>query len=233
MEQYCIKAGYEHRSVNATFESEPGAYWNRRRLLLSHYAQYAVYELAADLIRERQLKTVLDIGCGLGHKLVRLICPLASVTAFDQATCVSKARELFPELDIRPIDLESGDAVCAGQFDLVMSVDVIEHLVDPDKLLALMKRCCHGQSLVLISTPERDIRRGLHCMKSKKAEHVREWNRSEFAAYLSSRGLEVIDHRLLPAFRCGLNPYMLKERWRLIRKGISLRYSQCAVCRVV
>ncbi|MBM4422652.1 MAG: hypothetical protein FJ030_04575 [Chloroflexi bacterium] len=50
----------------------------------------------------------------------------------------------------------------------------------------------------MISTPERDVLRGPDALHCPKAEHVREWNRSEFARYLETRGLEIVEHRLLP-----------------------------------
>ncbi|MEM9882426.1 MAG: methyltransferase domain-containing protein, partial [Planctomycetota bacterium] len=119
-----------------------------------------------------------------------------------------------------------------GPADLVMSVDVIEHMLDPDLLLDFIRGHTHADSWVVVSTPERDVRRGPDNMKSKKAEHVREWNQSEFAAYLDDRGFEVVEHRCAAAFRVGWSRLMWKERWRLLRKGISLDYSQVAVCRV-
>ncbi len=229
---YGIKPGYEHRTVNATLEEEAGDYWNPTRLLLSRYAQYAVYDLAAGLVRERGLKTVLDVGCGLGHKLHDLLNPFADVTGVDQPSCVEASRQLLPDLSLTSADFEKPDATGLGTYDLVMSVDVIEHLLDPDMLLDFIRAHCHANSVVVVSTPERDVRRGTSNNRSPKAEHVREWNRAELRAYLDASGFSVDRHVLLPAFKVGWSRYMIKERWRLLRKGISHRYTQAAVCRV-
>ena len=235
MKTYHIKPGYEHRTVNATVEESTGDYWHSHRLLLSHYAQYAVYELAAKLMREHGLKTALDVGCGLGHKLDKLVTPVAERTVgIDQDTCVEIAQQMLPstKIEFRSADFEQPNDTGLGTFDLVMSVDVIEHMLDPDMLLNFIKAHCHEGSYVLISTPERDVRRGKDNMKSPKAEHVREWNQAELAAYLQEEGLEVVEHVNLPAFRVGASMYMIKERWRLLRKGIAYRYTQAAVCRL-
>ncbi len=235
MKTYGIKPDYEHRTVNATLEENTGDYWHTNRLLLSQYAQYAVYELAATLMEEHGLRTVLDVGCGLGHKLDKLVAPHAErCVGIDQPTCIEVSKKMLPDTAITfaSADFEQPGDTGLGTFDLVMSVDVIEHLLDPDLLLGFIKAHCHEDSIILISTPERDLRRGKDNRKSPKSEHVREWNRAELAAYLTGEGFDVIEHVTLPAFRVGLSAYMLKERWRLLRKGIAYRYSQAVVCQL-
>jgi SAM-dependent methyltransferase len=231
MGDYCIKDGYEHRVANATLEQNPGDYWRDRRMLLSRHAQHAVYSRAARLITERGLTTVIDVGCGLAHKLMDQIAPLAQVTGIDQPTAVEIAKQIHPKGRFVSDNFEEATS-SLGTFDLVLCVDVIEHMHNPDVLLNYLAARCHKGSYVVVSTPERDVRRGKSNMKSTRPEHVREWNRDEFRRYLQTRGFQVISHELLPAFRVGWSPYMLKERWRLVRKGISVRYSQVAICRL-
>ena len=55
-------------------------------------------------------------------------------------------------------------------------------------------------------------------MKSPRKEHVREWNQSELRRYLESRGFKVVHQALLPAFRVGFSPRLLRERLRLFRR---------------
>jgi len=231
MGDYCIKDGYEHRTVNATMEAQAGDYWDPKRLRLSHYAQWHAYDRAAQLVKEHNLKTVLDVGCGMGHKLMSMIAPLAEVTGVEQPTAAAKAKELFPEGRFVSADLERPDETGLGKFDLLLCVDVIEHLLDPDILLRFMRSHCHDDSYVLLSTIERDVRRGKSNMKSTKAEHVREWNLDEFGSYLTRQGFKVIEHKTAPAFKMGLWGPLIKDRWRLLRKGVSLNYNQVAVCR--
>ncbi len=235
LSRYHIKPTYQHRTENATLEDEPGDYWNPVRLLLSRHAQHAVYQLAARLANQHRPARVLDVGCGLGHKLVDQLSHLPEVIGVDQPTCVHQARQLHPPgTPVRFVaaDLEQPDTTDLGLFDLILSVDVIEHLLDPDMLLTFLKAHAAPQATMIISTPERDVRRGTDNTQSPKAEHVREWNRPELKSYFQSSGLTVTQHLLLPAFSTGLSRYMIKERWRLIRKRIPLRYTQAAVCQL-
>ena len=111
-----------------------------------------------------------------------------------------------------------------GTFDLVLSIDVIEYLFSPDILLDYISARVHKDSYILLSTLDRDLYRGKDSNGSPKPEHVREWDQKEFAQYIGWR-FEVVDHRLLPAFRIGWRPFMLKEYWRLAKKGVPINYN--------
>jgi 2-polyprenyl-6-hydroxyphenyl methylase/3-demethylubiquinone-9 3-methyltransferase len=234
MKTYSIKDGYEHRTANVTVETEPGDYFTPTRIKNGRYLQVHPYLEAARLMRREGLGSVLDIGCGTGCKLVAHLEPVArSSVGLDQQTVIDLVHTLHPEARSRFVvaDLERPAETDLGTFDLIVSIDVVEHLLDPDLLLDFIRAHCHDGSWVVLSTPERDVRRGPDNMKSPRKEHVREWNRSELRQYLESRGFEVVRQALLPAFRVGFSPRLLRERLRLVRKRIPYRYNQLAVCR--
>jgi hypothetical protein len=53
-------------------------------------------------------------------------------------------------------------------------------------------------------------------MASKKPEHVREWSRPEFAAFVRSRGIRILASRLFPKDDAPLHTHWEQEaRWRL------------------
>ena len=113
-----------------------------------------------------------------------------------------------------------------------MTANVIEHMADPDRLLDFLRRHVHDAGHVIVATPERDLRRGRSNTRPTKAYNIREWNRDELASYLDDRGFEIESHDLVPGFRFGGSWKMLKERCRLLRKRIPIRYIQCVTCRV-
>ncbi|MDP2649012.1 MAG: class I SAM-dependent methyltransferase [bacterium] len=91
-----------------------------------------------------QEKKILDIGCGDGL-LVRLI-----TEKYDDARCtgvdfshnaVAKARINVPKADFKVVDAVSASLPFDDNaFDVVIALDVFEHVLMPEKLLAEMKR---------------------------------------------------------------------------------------------
>jgi len=230
---YCIKDGYQHGTANVTVEQTPGEYWSPQRFKATRHNQLHTYLEARDLLRERGLKTVLDVGCGVGYKLATVLSPLAArAVGVDQPNAIKLARQFYAHLPIQfeAVDLEEKRDSGLGTFDLVVCADVIEHLLDPDVLLEFILAHCHERSCVVISTPERDVRRGPGNVKSPRREHVREWNRDELRRYLEASGLRVVRQLLRPGFAIGWSPKYLRERLRLLRQRVPYRYCQVAVC---
>src|SRR3982751_6205521 len=99
-------------------------------------------------------KPALDVGCGPGLLAEPLARLGARVTAIDAAPeVIVVAREHAAAQGIS-IDYRSGDVQeLEGQFDLITSMEVIEHVAAPAAFLkALAKRLAPGGLLVL-STP--------------------------------------------------------------------------------
>lgn len=190
MGEYSIKAGYR-------INPEPHAY--RDSLADSQMYQVDVYRLAAEIARSPAIQSVLDIGCGLASKLVEFVLPhCETLTGIDSPETAARCAELHPIGRWIGGDLESPDFPLGGPYDLIISADVIEHLRNPDRLLELMRRGSHPKTVVVLSTPERDLRRGAEDMGPPgNPAHVREWNSSEFLAYLEGRGMVIRESRIV------------------------------------
>jgi SAM-dependent methyltransferase len=211
-------------------------YWNADRIAASAKYQYHVYRWAAELAQQRGLKSVLDVGCGPGTKLSRLIAPVTSdIEGIDQPSGVAAARRTGAAGRYTEVDLERPDSVAAWRtFDVIICADVLEHLIDPGPAIELMKRFSRPETLMVISTPDRARLRGRDCMESPKPEHVREWTVPEFARYLRSRGLRVEQIKLFPADDAPENAGMKEEMlWRLRLARFSPRRCQTMLCRTV
>ncbi|MFC4254178.1 bifunctional 2-polyprenyl-6-hydroxyphenol methylase/3-demethylubiquinol 3-O-methyltransferase UbiG [Altererythrobacter xixiisoli] len=102
-------------------------------------------------------KSALDVGCGAG-----LLCePLArlggDVTGIDAAPENAQAAAAHAEgagLDIRYIAGEVG-AQDIGTFDLVTSMEVIEHVADKADFVAALRARLAPGGLMILSTPNR------------------------------------------------------------------------------
>jgi len=101
-------------------------------------------------------KTALDVGCGAGllaEPLARLGAKVTAVDAAPELIEVAKAHAQGQGLaiDYRAVGVED----LGGQFDLVASMEVIEHVADPQAFIdGLAARLAPG-GLMILSTPNK------------------------------------------------------------------------------
>jgi hypothetical protein len=132
------------------------------------------------------------------------------------------------------VDLEAPSFAPERAYDLIICADVLEHLIDPDPAIRLIRRCAHAGTLVLLSTPDRRRRRGRGCMRSDKPEHVREWSRDEFLRFVGTRGLEVLCSRLTPQDNTPVRAHLRSElAWRLRLAEQSTLACHAVLCRPI
>jgi 2-polyprenyl-6-hydroxyphenyl methylase/3-demethylubiquinone-9 3-methyltransferase len=107
-------------------------------------------------LKPLQGKSALDVGCGAGLLAEPLARLGAKVTAIDAAPGLiaaarSHAKEQGLEIDYRAAAVEN----VGGQFDLVTSMEVIEHVANPGRFVeALAARLAAG-GLMILSTPNK------------------------------------------------------------------------------
>ena len=101
-------------------------------------------------------KTALDVGCGAGLLAEPLARLGAKVTAVDAAAELIAAAKLHAQgqsldIDYRASTVEALD----GQFDLVTSMEVIEHVADPQAFVSSLAARLAPGGLLIISTPNK------------------------------------------------------------------------------
>lgn len=201
-DRYFIKAGYRPNATSATYGgSADSAYWNAERIATASEYQYDAYRIAAEIVRSQRIDALLDVGSGPPKKLAELMPPELRIHLVDQPSTRQIAAALLPRAAFAAANLERADLDLGETFRLILCADVIEHLLDPDPCLDFMRRHLRPGGLMLLTTPERDVQRGPDCDNCPHPMHVREWNRGEFRTLLESRGLEVVEQRLLPQRR--------------------------------
>ncbi len=102
-------------------------------------------------------KSALDVGCGAGLLCEPLARLGAAVTGVDAAPENTTAAAIHCEgagLDIRYMAGEIG-ALDIGRFDLVTSMEVIEHVADKRAFVAELARRLAPGGLLVLSTPNR------------------------------------------------------------------------------
>jgi 2-polyprenyl-6-hydroxyphenyl methylase / 3-demethylubiquinone-9 3-methyltransferase len=102
-------------------------------------------------------KRVLDMGCGAGlltEPLARLGGQVTGVDAAPENIAAAKAHAVESGLSI---DYRAGDlsAVAGESFDLVISLEVVEHVTDPAAFIAGLAAALAPGGLMILSTPNR------------------------------------------------------------------------------
>ena len=146
------------------------------------------------LLLDAKAGRVLDLGCGAGRLLARLVREpgFTRITGLDaSASSLAVARgELAAHLESGRLVLLHGQVYAphpgAGDADAVTLVEVIEHL-DPQRLSAA-ERCVFGHyrpPLVVVTTPnvEYNPLLGLREGQRRDPEHRFEWPRERFRSW--------------------------------------------------
>lgn len=133
---------------------------------------------------------VLDLGCNNGYGTSQIAASSASVIGCDVSeSALSDARKRFPNIDFRRIDglsLPFAD----GQFDVVISFQVIEHVDDTAVYLAEICRVLKFPGTAIFTTPNAAIRLDPG-MRPWNRFHVREYRAHELSQTLRETFVEV------------------------------------------
>ncbi|MFD1106711.1 bifunctional 2-polyprenyl-6-hydroxyphenol methylase/3-demethylubiquinol 3-O-methyltransferase UbiG [Sphingobium olei] len=149
-------------------------------------------------------KRALDVGCGAGLLAEPLARLGAHVTGLDAApeniaAAQDHAQRQGLAIDYRATPVEQ---LSEGTFDLVTSMEVIEHVADPAAFVAALAATLAPDGLLILSTPNRTplsrlamITIGESIGGIPKGTH--DWGKfltpDELTALLEAAGLEVID----------------------------------------
>lgn len=208
---FFIKDGYCLNPVKTFDIADSDKYWTEERLKTSEYLQYHVYEFAYRLFTKKHLNSVIDVGSGPGLKTKHFFERRGTeVYLLDQPTTKVITDKTFPNASFVTADL-SKPYDLDRKFDLVICADVIEHLENPDILLETLRGLCKENGYIVLSTPDRDMRRGLDNNQSPNPEHVREWNFSEFSNYIRSRDFIIEEHVNLPSIKLNKRQLLLHK----------------------
>lgn len=149
-------------------------------------------------------KRALDMGCGAGLLAEPLARLGAAVTAVDAAPeNIAAARHHAAAMGLT-IDYRHGDtgAVKGEAFDLVTSLEVIEHVADPRAFVAGLAAALAPGGLLILSTPNRthfsrlamiEIGEGLGSIPRGTHDWDKFITPDELTAILGEAGLRVID----------------------------------------
>lgn len=203
---------------------------------------YLCAQIAAQFDRDRRAPapfaglSLLDVGCGGGlasEPMARLGAEVTGLDAAEAAIGAARAHaaESGLSIDYRRQTAEALAAEGAG-FDVVLGLEIVEHVPEPPALVATLGALAKPGGLVILSTVNRTPASFLKGVVA--AEYIlgwlprgtHDWRRfvtpEELAGWCAQAGLDVVD-------RCGMAYAPLSDLWRLDRRDLSANYLLTAV----
>jgi 2-polyprenyl-3-methyl-5-hydroxy-6-metoxy-1,4-benzoquinol methylase len=190
-------------------------YWYRRHLV--------VYEWIAERVRGRR---VVDLACGEGYGTAVLGRRAASVVGVDaNPDAFEHARLKYTGGNVRfernMIEIWTGDVDC------VVFLQTIEHVQDPDAVLARLRELIGPSGVAYVSTPNVLTLAPAGADRSGNPWHVREYRPDEYHALCARHFAHVELLGLFHARKLRIHELALRHaRWDAVhaRLGITERF---------
>lgn len=159
-----------------------------RSLLFQHFT----YMTARNVLVERNLSSVLDLGCGGTGKLGAYFYPFTrDITGVDLPEVVDCLKDI-PYGKWYSWNLNEPDLDLGRKFDLIISADNVEHLSFVSSLFEVIKRHSKPETFIVFSTPDAST------VKTSNLSHKHSWTKDEFALILINNGFNIIEGTTVP-----------------------------------
>ena len=205
---------------------------------LDYITQQISAETGRDLTQPKPFKglRILDIGCGgglLSEPMARLGATVVGADAAEKNIPVAQlhAQQSGLDIDYRFITAEAL-AEAGEQFDVVLNMEVIEHVADPLVFLTACKSLLKPQGMMICSTLNRNPKSYLFAIIG--AEHIMRWlpkGTHEWNKFITPDELfeQIKNAGLTPVDRQGFVFNFLTRSWSLSHKDLSVNYVTTSV----
>lgn len=179
-------------------------FWEMNKKTPDYFKEMIRYHRIRDILNLRD-KKVLDLGCGDGYFSYLLACDGNKVTAVDVSKQrLDKFKKLALENNIKQV-LYNGQRLpfSDSSFDVVVILEVIEHLVDYEIVLKEICRVLRKGGKVVVGTPykealEKRMWQCPHCGKKFHLYgHVHSFDEESLKKALEKVGFEFLSFNTL------------------------------------
>lgn len=199
-------------------EDISGYHYTNEKLSESHgYLLPKIFEILEDNKKKHKANTIFDLGCGNGSVCDALTKRGYSVVGVDPSIeGIEIARKKYPQLRLE-IGSAYDDLVQQyGKSDVVVSLEVVEHLYNPRKYAATVYSLLAEDGIAIISTPYHSYFKNLvialtgnfdkHFTALWDNGHIKFWSVDTMSILLREAGF-----RRLAFYRVGRIPQLAKS----------------------
>ncbi|MFP4322440.1 MAG: class I SAM-dependent methyltransferase [Anaerolineales bacterium] len=183
---------------NPTYENIPGNYYDKFNASnpAVRWIMRGFRHGLQDLLAQTTYQRVLEIGCGEGHIQALLQMPGSLASDIDLDILIM-ARQRFAATHYF---LADGTAMPlpSGAFDLVLAIEVLEHVPAPERLLREAIRL--SQRYCIFSVPREPLWRALNMARGKYLAawgntpgHINHWSTNAFLDFVASQA-QIVAH---------------------------------------
>jgi len=189
------------------------------------------FGLDANAVQPFKGLDVLDVGCGgglLSEPMARLGANMTGIDAGEKNVEIAKIHAEQSGLDITYRNVLPEDLAKEGKrFDIVLNMEVIEHVADPELFMAASTSVLKDDGVMVLSTMNRNFKSLL--LGKIAAEYLLRWlpagthdwkkflKPSELARLVSPHGLEFTDLQGMV-----YNPF--RDEWSLSKTDLDVNY---------
>lgn len=166
------------------------------------YLTTPILEIVQREMARRPLRRVFELGCGNGAFASRIVALGLDVTAIDVSRSgIAQARRAYPMAVFDVASAYDDLAVTYGTFDLVLSLEVVEHLYFPRQWAANLRSLLALGSVAIVSTPYHGYLKNLalaicghfdsHLDPLWDHGHIKFWSVATLSQLLEEAGLRV------------------------------------------
>ena len=187
---------------------------------LSELAAFGLHERVLAIIRDLPRGTALDLGAGEGAFAQRLHALGYDVVACDVDADLYKARDI----PFRPGNINDGIPFDDASMDLVVFIEVLEHLKNPWRAVEEMRRVLRPGGHLLLTTPNTgNLRQRMHYLLHGRfygfghpvirspLEHIHPFSLSELTMMMNENGFHNVTFLFDRPFR--LKRYLPTNRF--------------------
>lgn len=188
------------------------------------YLLPTIFEVLGEALAGRPRCRVFDLGCGNGSVADALSSRGYEVTGVDPSESgITQAKQNFPQLRLEVGSTESDLAADYGQFPVVLSLEVVEHVFAPREFAKRVFDLLEPGGIAVISTPYHGYLKNLALALTGKMDayftalwdygHIKFWSNKTLGVLLKEAGF--VDVRF---HRVGRIPILAKSVIAIARK---------------